>query len=132
LWVAHRFAAALVGGECMCLCICAVPPNKIVHFFTCDEATLDGIGPAKIAYQVSMSGNHGVASVGLRAAMEAVNATVDDPLRFCFVVPHEVFASPCQWSRRTISFPSDARDVVDRVEFYVVSIRGTTPETKKR
>ncbi len=114
-WVAHRFA--LVGGERVCLCMYA-------HFFTRDEATLDGIGPGKIAYQVSMSGNHGVASVGLRAAIEAVNATVDDPLRFCFVVPHEVFASP--WSRRTISLPSDARDVVDRVEFYVINICRTT------
>ncbi len=117
-------------------CVCAVPDDKIVHFFARNEATLDAIGPGKIGYQVTMSKDHSVNVSGLQAAIEAVGATPSDPLRFCFAVPDdsEVFSSACQWARRKIVLPASASHLRDSVQFYAANVGRTVapPVTSTR
>jgi hypothetical protein len=88
----------------------------MVQFLSKTQATVDAIGPGKVAYQMTISGKHTVNDDGLKHAIELVGATSDDPLRLFIVVPSKVFST---WLAKKDVVPVTSAHR-DKVKVYVV------------
>jgi hypothetical protein len=113
--------------SCVRVCVCAscaavvhllyAAPDTLVRFVTAAPQSIDGVGPGKVAYQVTTAQSYSVETRALRDAVQSVQATADEPLRFCFVVGDELMSS---WA---VSRPIPvADDIADKVKFYVVNV----------
>jgi hypothetical protein len=106
---------------CGCDLVGAAALSVIYRFSKATHPTIDGIGPAKVAYQMTLSSSHSINAKGLQDAAAAVGATKEDPLRLCMVVPKCVMAA---WMKKN-SAPIDGvaeADLLDKVKLYVVGL----------
>lgn len=96
------------------------PPVYATHFVEFlhpSQPTVDAVGPGKCAYQMTLAAKHSVNEAGLEAAVRHLRATVQEPMRLCFVVPSKRLSD---WSTKKVRLPDSVSG--DLVRAYVIGI----------
>ena len=105
---------------CMRLVAVRGPPvyaTHFVEFWHPSQPTVDAVGPGKCAYQMTLALDHSVNEAGLEAAVRHLRASVQEPMRLCFVVPAKRLP---HWSGKEITLPNSVLRALVRA--YVIGI----------
>ena len=102
-----------------CSVLWAVHKTALTTVLARSPRTIDALGPGKVAYQMTVSKSHDVTidGDGLKELLRVVEATVESPLLYCFVVPEDVFGV---WEKGVIIVPGGIDPSVAR--WYVIGI----------
>ena len=87
--------------------------THFVEFWHPSQPTVDAVGPGKCAYQMN--------EAGLEAAVRHLRASVQEPMRLCFVVPAKQVSA---WQRNTMCLPDGVPRALVRA--YVIGVDVST------